>query len=349
MMSSDTTFLGLPTRFESVLVRQDLRPGPLILPVEADLHLFGRLRQITRTQGGGILAFLLGRSGIGKTTAAYSAAIHLPNDFAAVVAVPAALNLRELATWLDKNLPGPRDKTIPLLFDGRELTDDMVGLGQFMAALNQLLRTRPDVIALWPTTDPQWHAALRAVAERIGGATLVPPNSDLTIVGPPRDMWPEALERLLMQMDLTLADLGLDRDLIEGLLAEGPDLTFEDDREEPVTNLGDFLRAVGTVIVSRLEHIQVSQVLPAIIFVITSTNEVVGEANRIRRAGTLLLKAEELLTYSPHSRAGLWWTSRSADPRYRLSYIITLFKARLVTMTASSVSIAWLSSTRAFA
>ena len=80
--------------------------------------------------------------------------------------------------------------------------------------------------------------------------------------------------------------------------------------------------------------------LPAVLFVVTSTSEVVGEANRLRRAGTFLLKAGELLAYSPRSNAGRWWRERLAVPEHHLGYIISLFSARLATMTPSSVAYA---------
>ena len=75
-------------------------------------------------------------------------------------------------------------------------------------------------------------------------------------------------------------------------------------------------------------------------FVVTSGPEVVGEANRIRRAGTHILKAEELLAYSPRSESGKWWKSKLETPEYHLAYVISLFNARLETMTASSVAYA---------
>ncbi|MDQ3822157.1 MAG: hypothetical protein M3321_02815 [Actinomycetota bacterium] len=319
-----STILEIPTRFESVLERPDLRPAPLILPVEDDLRLFARLRRMASMQRAGVLAFLLGRSGVGKTTAVYSAATHMPDDFGPVVAVPAALSTRDLVDWLGAELPEATGKAVPLLFDGREVTDDDVGLAQFVAALNQVLRRRADVLAIWPTTDGAWHAKLREVAERIGGETLSPTDADLEIAGPPRTEWPAALDRLLMQMDRTLADLAIEEDTVGQIVADA-------------ANIGDFLRRVGLVMVDRVEDVQVARVLPSLLFVVTSTSEVVGEADRLRRAGTLVLRAEELLRYSPRSRAGLWWIARNLDPRHHLGYIITLFRARLASMTPSSV------------
>lgn len=67
-----------------------------------------------------------------------------------------------------------------------------------------------------------------------------------------------------------------------------------------------------------------------------------GEANRLRRAGSLLLKADELLAYSGRSAAADYWKARSGTPEHHLAYIISLFQARLTTMTASSVGYACL-------
>jgi hypothetical protein len=316
--------LEIPSRFESILERLDLEPAPLILPVEEDLRLFARLARMGRMQSGGLLAFVLGGSGVGKTTAVYSAATHMPDLFGPVLPAPALLPTRELPGWIEANLPTVGERTTPLLFDGREVTDDQVGLAQFMAALSQLLRRRADVLAIWPTTDPAWHAELRRLAERIGGETLAPPDADLQIAGPPMDMWPVALDRLLIQMDRTLPDLGIDDEAVERLAADAP-------------TAGAFLRRVGALMIDRVDDVQDARVLPSLLFVITSTSEVVGEADRLRRAGSFLLRAEELLNYSPRSRAGLWWRERNRDPRHHLGYIITLFRARLATMTPSSV------------
>lgn len=314
----------IPNRFESVLARGDLNPTPLILPVDEDLRAFERARRTARMQGGGVLSFLLGPSGVGKTTAAHSAASHMPDRYNQVFPLPPSVELRRAAAYLNEHLPGPNGKALPVLLDGREVTDDDVGIRQFLAAANQLLRRREDLLFAWPITDDRWHAALRATAETIGGANLAPPESDLHIAGPAPADWQVVLERLLIQMDLTLSEIGID----EQVIAE---------YAERESTVGDFLGEVGKTLVRRVDEVQLEQALPRLVFVITSSSEVVGEANRLRRAGSLLVKAEELLSYSPRSKAAKWWRARSASPEHHLGYIISLFRARLVTMTPSSV------------
>jgi hypothetical protein len=61
--------------------------------------------------------------------------------------------------------------------------------------------------------------------------------------------------------------------------------------------VGEFLGKVGEIIVQRITRVREVKGLPSIVFVVTSGSEVVGEANRIRRAGTYTLKGEELFYY----------------------------------------------------
>jgi hypothetical protein len=318
-----TTNVTIPSRFESILAR-DLEPAPLILAVESDLAAINRAREVARLQGGGVIAFLLGETGSGKTTAAYSASAHIPDAFGPVIPVPHDLPLRTVYGWLATNLPPTNGLTHPVLLDGREVTDDSIGLRQLMASTNALLRLRPDVVLLWPTTDEPWHKELRTLAERVGGTTLVPSESDISIAGPPRELWLTALERLLVQLDQRLDDLALERTTLEELVPEA-------------ATLGEFLQRVGALVLDRVQAVQLARQLPTLTFVVTSTSGIGGEANRIRRAATYFLKGDELLGYSRRSRAGLWWIERNKTAQHHLGYVISLFQARLVTMTPSPV------------
>src|SRR5205809_766801 len=119
----------IPNRFESL--QKAVAGGsvrPLIVPVEADLHALLRLRDKARVQNGGLLCFLLGPSGIGKTTTVHSAAVNMPEEFAPIVSVPVPehMPLRDALEWITKNVPAPDGKRcLLILFDGRELSDDV--------------------------------------------------------------------------------------------------------------------------------------------------------------------------------------------------------------------------------
>jgi hypothetical protein len=314
----------IPTRFEHILGDDRLSSTPLIVRVPQDMKQFDILRRTTEIQGGGILAFLSGASGCGKTTSVWSASINMSDRFELVLPVPATVPLREVGNWLQDNVPPKTDKSLLILMDGREASDDTVGLRQFMATLNQLLRSRQDMIVCWPTTSEEWKQELISMAQMVGGSSLTPNSANVTISGPPKDAWNDVLERLFIQLDQRLEDLGMSPESVSRAVDESK-------------AVGDFLATVRDEIASRVDMVQISRDLPEILFVVTSTSAVVGEANRLRRAGSMVLKAEELVGYSPRSESGKWWQERNKSPQHHLAYVISLFRAKLATMTPSSV------------
>lgn len=327
--------LRIPTRFEMVLTSSKFDPTPLIIGVESDLQSLERLRRTMETQGGGALGFIYGESGAGKTTSVYSLASLIPDKYEPVFLVPATVPLRELGDWLTTNLPVATSKALPVLIDNREVTDDKVGLRQLMSTLNAISRGRQDAMMLWPTTDPDWRTELRSVARNVGGRSLVPDDVDIEVKGPDSSEWNQVLDRLLVQLDQTTDDLALSDETIRAAA----------DRAQTV---GGFLENVRDQIAARLDGVQAAKSLPQLIFIVTSGTAVVGEANRLRRALKLNLKADEMLAYSPRSGAGKYWKARLSDPNHHLAYITTLFNARLVTMGPSAVTHAVLEKGDAF-
>jgi len=323
--------IRIPNRFESLHELFGAEYRPLIVPVEQDIRALVRLREQADVQGGGVLCFLLGETGVGKTTAIYSASVNLPEVFAPVVSVPSTVELRSASDWLQDNVPAAqRGLATLVLFDGREVSDDEVGLQQFLSGLNQFLRRRQDIVFVWPTTDARWHRTLSNIASRIGGTNLVPSEATVNIAGPSRSDWSTALDRILLQFDKTIADLGLGSDFVAAAV-------------ERASTIGAFLTEMGGVVAERVVKKRESKRLPQLVFVVTSNGDVSGEANRLRRAGTQSLASEPLLAYSPRSEAGKWWAQRNSNPSHHLGYITSLFDARLVTMSASAVVYACLS------
>jgi hypothetical protein len=315
----------IPNRFESLQEEFGQGVRPLIVPIDEDLAAFNRFRDRARIQRGGLLCFLLGPTGVGKTTSAHSAAANMPEVFQPVVLVPHQVELREAISWITQRTAEARSgKSIIVLFDGREASDDDVGVRQFLSGLNQFLRRRPDVLFCWPTTDEVWHRKLRTVAENIGGANLCQNETDYQVKGPPPSEWPIVLERLLLQFAKTLDDVGMSGQLVKAFCADS-------------RTVGDFLTKASFAVSERISSQQKTKKLPQLLFVITSSGDVTGEANRIRRAGKQILAAEPLLGHSPRSEAGKWWTQRNNDHSHHLGYIISLFNANLVTMSASAV------------
>lgn len=316
--------IKLPNRFESILNAYESWRG-LIFPVEGDLVQFKKLARRVAVQDGGVLQFLVSPSGAGKTTAVYAASVHLSDEFSDVLRVPPEVPLREIISWLQEQGVSPPERGIRiLLFDGREETDDTTGLKQFLAGLNQFLRGNPRICALWPMTDPAWNEAVLAIAQRIGGKNFAP-GDPIAVAGPDASDWPEILDRLLAAMDFTTEDLALDSESIR-VVAESEKL------------VGDFLTEIRDLIASRVSDFRIANALPTIFFLISAGDEVAGEANRIRKGGSYLLRGDELLRYSAKSENGRWWKARSKDKGLHLGWVVSLFNARLFTLSPAAVA-----------
>lgn len=312
----------IPTRFEQFVGD----PTPLIVGVDSDLQAYEKLRRSAKTQQGGVLAILTADSGTGKTTSVYATSALLADRYAPVLAVPSTVPMPEIPAWIAQNATSS-DRITPVLIDHREKSDDEIALGQVMSGLNGLARARADLMMLWPTTDLDWREQLIAAARKVGGRTLLPTAGEMTINGPSSDQWPLILERILIQLDQSPQDLALAPDAIEDLAAQADDV-------------GSFLELVRDVVVEQVDELRLDRALPRVLFVVTSDSSVIGEANRLRRAGTLDLKSEELVSYSLRSEAGKYWKARQAMPQHHLAYMLSLFQARLVTMTPSAVAYA---------
>lgn len=314
--------IRIPTRFEQFVGD----PTPLIIGVDEDLAAYEKLRRSAETQQGGVLGILSAASGTGKTTSVYATAALLADRYGPVAAVPSTVPMTEIPAWIAANCP-PSGKVTPVLIDHREKIDDEIALGQVMSGINGLARSRADLLFLWPTTDLGWRDQLIASARKVGGKTLLPTAGEIKIAGPSSAQWPVILERVLIQLDHSMQDLALSQATI-------------DDFADRAEDVGSFLELVRDVVVEQVDELRLDRALPRVLFVVTSDSTVVGEANRLRRAGTLDLKSEELVSYSLRSDAGKYWKARQETPKHHLAYMLSLFQARLVTMTPSAVAYA---------
>ena len=129
----------------------------------------------------------------------------------------------------------------------------------------------------------------------------------------------------MVQLDLTPQESGLDSSFILSKVKES-------------SSIGDFLGSLSSEFAARITLKREQLGLPEVLFVVSSGQEVGSEANRLRRAGNHYLKAEELVSYSPRSESGKWWQARSSNPQHHLAYVISLFNARLLTLSPSAVT-----------
>lgn len=201
----------LPTKFESILRSDTLAFGPLIVKVDPDLATFRALVRFNAAQDAGSLAVICSPPGQGKTTAAYAATVLLKDQFLPVKAVPPPLSLplRSVPGWLSENLPPRAERTTLVLIDGREASDDDQGLRDVMAALNNVVRGRPDLLFVWPTTDPSWRDRLVSTARTFGSRSFCPDRAVFTIQGPAREQWVEAASLMLNQLDSSWDEFGV--------------------------------------------------------------------------------------------------------------------------------------------
>lgn len=240
--------LRIPTRFEQL----SGDPTPLIVGVPADLQSFERLRRAAEVQQAGVLGLLVAPSGTGKTTSVYSTSALLSKNYEPVSAVPSTVPTVEIANWIAANVSAAGRLT-PILVDHREKSDDDVALGQMMAGLNGLLRSRPDLMVLWPTTDTGWRDQLLETARRVGGRTLLPKAGELEIIGPSREQWPVILERLLIQLDQSREELAIDAGLVSQLATNA-------------SHVGDFLEQIRDIVAEQVDDVRLDRALPRVLF-----------------------------------------------------------------------------------
>ena len=318
----------LPVKFESVLRGDKLSFAPLILPVESDLATFRKLHGYARRQDAGLLAVLSNPPGQGKTTAVYAASVLLRELFGPVLSVPPSLSLalRDLPSWLLANLPAlVQEKTTLVLIDGRESTDDEQGLRDVMAALNNLVRGRPDLLFVWPTTDSQWRDRLVNTARDFGSKSFCPDAGIFAVAGPAKDQWVEAVGLVLDQLGSNWDEFGINESTATLML---PDFD----------TLGDFITGINQIRSDQEEVAESTTGLPQVVFVVSSHSRVVGDVARLRNSSSYKIRTEEIINSSRQSEVGKFWKARGAKQRTNLAWVSSLLQAKLVALTPSTVA-----------
>lgn len=318
--------IDVPSRFENILPHFSNNLDTILIEVPEDTEAFVNLVRKVRVQKGGVLSFMKGETGVGKTTAVYSMPIWRSDLFKEVFIVPEEINYPDITQWIRSQVPEDEDKINLILLDGREITSDGIGLTNFFTSLNQLLRKRKDLIVCWPANDEDWLNNLVSTARKVGGNNFVPKKGIIKIKGPEKDKWNDILDRLLIYMDKTFADLAIEEQTLRDIETQSP-------------TIGEYLSEVGELVSERIIDEREVRSLPEVVFVISSGEKVESEANRIRRAGSYILKAEELTSYSHKSSSGKFWLGRGKNSnKESLAYVITLLNAKLTTVKPTAVN-----------
>lgn len=318
----------LPTKFESILRTSSLSFGPLIVKVDSDLQRFRKLTRFNAAQGAGCLAVIESPPGQGKTTAAYAATVLMKDNFHPVLSVPPliSLPLREIPKWLAANLPKQTsDHTTLVLIDGRESTDDQQGLRDVMGALNNLVRGRPDLLFVWPTTDERWRDHLVATAREFGSASFCPDDAVFGVDGPAKSQWIEAVGLILDQLGSTWDEFGVNESSAAELLPSH-------------STLGEFFTAINQIRVDQEDFAEGVTGLPEVVFVVSSHSQVVGHVARLRNSSTYRIRTDEVMGSARQSEAGKFWRARGAAQKSNLAWVSSLLQVKLIALTPSLVA-----------
>jgi hypothetical protein len=180
-----------------------------------------------------------------------------------------------------------------------------------MGALNNLVRGRPDLLFLWPTTDERWRDRLVTTARTFGSASFCPNDGVFAIDGPSKSQWIEAVSLILEQLGSSWDEFGINEASARQMA-------------EMLSTLGDFFTAINQTRVDQEEFSGNVTGLPEVVFVISSHSQVVSDVARLRNPQTYKLRTDEVVQSARLSEPGKFWRTRGAakkqtslgSPRY---------------------------------
>lgn len=317
--------LVLPSRYESLIATVGADIARLLVePADETLEIFRRVALHVKARGRGIFLPLHASSGTGKTTLVSSLSTWLPREFAATARLAggevSADRLRQSvdAAAQEYGLPANEDRIVIVNVDDRESdppTDkELSQIKGFLRESGAGSRT----LVVWPeTSGPIADVMARSFEERAGKS---PVHIPVDVAGPVREEW----------QGLAIETLKLANGL-ESLEALGVDPRNYD--PNAYHTLGDLLDQVSADFVGLLADLLSATRKPiraVIVFVSESGNAgVLGELTGSARYG--LLDADRLLSATPNSVIGKWWSSRSG----LLVQTIVRLDARAVFITPS--------------
>ena len=279
-MTKRLGIVSVPANFETL--RSAVGPDRLshvLLECPDDLKAMKQAVAEVTSAGQGKLLFLLGRPGQGKTSLVESLAVFLADVVGAVLSPPPdfELPLADLPAWIHKELPLAKEKAkgklIIVNLDGREIpTVDEVATKAAMGNINALLRRNESLLAIWPVNDEQFASTAIARLTLAGGKSALAATPIHKLNGLPKSEWEKALHLVLAATNVSLADAAVS-------LEEAAALA------KPEDTLGDYLRSVQRLVVSRYDLGEIGAKLPFVSVVIT-TNDDIYDACRLLRRGS---------------------------------------------------------------
>ncbi|MGY6240728.1 hypothetical protein ACW910_25120 (plasmid) [Burkholderia ambifaria] len=329
-MANTIGVVTVPTRYESLVDAvgpQNI--GQVLLESQVDLTAVKEALVEVTSAGQGKLLFLLGETGVGKTTLATSCQLYLATHVSKVVTPPPdyELPLSELVSWLSKNvINGDRERGVVVVnLDGRELPAvDAAARQAAMVNLNAYLRRTKNVLALWPVINRDFAEDLVGVLEEVGGKSALVRRQIYKVSGVPQSRYFDALQLLLSVTATRLEDAAVTRSEAEGLAAQA-------------STIGDYMRLVHDLVVSRYDIGDVGAKLPRVSIVVSSNGDSSDACRMLRRGSKYLADPERLLQFSRANVADDWRKFASRNARHGLPFITSLFEVKLLNLTGSMV------------
>ncbi|MDX7952138.1 hypothetical protein P7D22_13235 [Lichenihabitans sp. Uapishka_5] len=326
MAPMNAKITSLPTRYEPLVGAFGDRAKATFISPDEDLAAMKRFIAAAQSSSQGKVLFLSASSGTGKSTFIHSLEVFLPDTISTVIRLPPPheLEVGQIPAFLASVA---RSKKFTVVnFDGREAPYfDEPEYQTFLGALNGILRSRSDLLVVWPVTDKSFSGKLIALLERVGGKSAFGPQAELSLAGIAPSRFRSVLEKILQVANWRLEDAAISETEIDVL-------TGSNER------VGAFLDALQNLIAERFDIGDMGVSFPTLVVSISSGDPKIREiARSLRRADSYYIEASRLLMYTKKSNVAEWWSNRATDLKSALPHVIALFNAQLVTVSASAV------------
>ena len=316
----------LPTRYEPLVTTFGERAKTTFVLPEIDMAVLKTLAARIESAGQSKLMFLLAPTGSGKTTFIHSLEIFLADKVSAVVRLPQGhlLFVLEIPSYL-ATIPTGKGITV-VNFDGREAPFfDEAEYRTFLVQMNAILRTRGDLLILWPVNQREFAEKMVVLQEEIGGRSAFGTNDIYDMRGLSKTQYKIVLEKILQLANWHLEDAAISWDEVEK-------------QEQNAHSVGSYLDGVQGLISERFDVGKIGIALPKIVFVLSSGLPTIRDVClNLRRADSYYVEASRLLMYTRRSNVAEWWQERSKELTTGLPYIVALFNAQLVSVSGSTM------------
>lgn len=293
--------LRLPDRYERLVERLGLEVATLLTtPSPSNVSALKTLAADVLARDEGILVPLVGETGVGKTTFVMNADQWVPGSFGPSLQYLGELThdaLTKAVQDFSKKLPADNKRIIPINIDHRENSPPS---DAELSAIKRFLRTNaagvPSLI-FWPETSSAIATELATRYVNIAGDVSIP--LPLVCEGPSPDTWQDiARHTLALANHITnLELLGVDP---------------RDYCPQSYRTLGKFLRKLSQDFTNHIQTLKSEldkKVSVLIVFASDSADPgVLAQLTSSARYG--LLDAHALISVTPDSEVGRWWSNK---------------------------------------